>query len=102
MNAYDELAHDQDAETGDRDALVDLVAREIHARGLAGHAVPFLEASRPYGALDAGAMLFFDPMLRQLFGGGFAGASAILADDDGIDLLIDRLVELDEDQRWDA
>ena len=47
-------------------------------------------------------MLFFDPVLRSLFGGEVAGASAILADDDGIEQLIERLEELDEEIVWDA
>ena len=33
-------------------------------------------------------MLFFDPALQGLFGGGYAGASEILADDAGIEQLI--------------
>ena len=47
-------------------------------------------------------MLFFDPVLSGLFGGGFAGASEILADDAGIEQLIARLEELDEEITWDA
>ena len=85
-----------------RDELVERVAREIQMRGLTGPAVHFLEASRPYRALGANAMLFFDPVLQGLFGGGFAGASEILADDAGIEQLIARLEELDEDITWDA
>jgi hypothetical protein len=48
-----------------RDELVERVAREIQLRGLTGPAVHFLEASRPYRALGANAMLFFDPVLRD-------------------------------------
>ena len=91
-------------EPGDegRDELVETVAREIQLRGLTGPAVQFLQASRPYRPLDANAMLFFDPVLRQVFGGDSADASAILADDDGIELLIARLEELAEEQAWNA
>ncbi len=39
---------------------------------------------------------------RRLFGGESAPASAILADELGIEQLIDRLEELDEDLSWDA
>ncbi len=52
-----------------RDELVEHVAREIQLRGLTASAVHFLEASRPYRPLGANAMLFFDPVLRGLFGG---------------------------------
>ena len=38
-------------------------------------------------------MLFFDPVLRGVFGGDLASASEILADDTGIELLIARLEE---------
>jgi hypothetical protein len=85
-----------------RDELVEEVAREIQLRGMAGHAVHFLQASRPYRPLGANAMLFFDPVLRGLFGGDVAGASQILADDAGIELLIARLEESDEETSWDA
>ncbi|HSK52488.1 MAG TPA: hypothetical protein VLA44_06995 [Clostridia bacterium] len=85
-----------------RDELVEQVAREIQMRGLTGPAVRFLEASRPYRPLGANAMLFFDPVLRGFFGGGLASASEILADDAGIEMLIVRLEELDEESTWDA
>lgn len=85
-----------------RDELVEQVAREIQLRGLTSSAVLFLEASRPYRALDANAMLFFDPVLRGVFGGELASASEIMADETGIELLIARLEELDEDSVWDA
>jgi hypothetical protein len=85
-----------------RDELVEQVAREIQLRGLTTPAVHFLQASRPYRPLGANAMLFFDPVLRGLFGGELEGATAILADDAGIELLIARLEDLDEDITWDA
>jgi len=87
-----------------RDELVEQVAREIELLGMTGPAVHFLEASRPYRALGAHAMLFFDPVLRGFFGGELASASEILADDTGIELLIARLEEQDDDGeiRWDA
>ncbi len=85
-----------------RDELVEQVAREIQLRGLTAPAVLFLEASRPYRPLGSNAMLFFDPVLRSLFGGELMSASAILADDAGIEQLIERLEELDEESTWDA
>lgn len=85
-----------------REELVEQVAREIQLRGLTTSAVYFLHASRPYRPLGANAMLFFDPVLRSLFGGELAGASAILADEDGIEQLIDRLEEFNEEVTWDA
>jgi hypothetical protein len=85
-----------------RDELVEQVAREIQLRGLTGPAVHFLEASRPYRPLGANAMLFFDPVLRGLFGGGSPPATEILADEAGIEQLIARLEELDDEATWDA
>jgi len=85
-----------------RDELIETVAREIQLRGLTSSAVHFLEASRPYRALGANAMLFFDPVLRGVFGGELASASEIMADETGIELLIARLEELDEELAWDA
>ena len=85
-----------------RDELVERVAREIQLRGLTGPAVHFLEASRPYRPLGANAMLFFDPVLNGLFGGELPSASALLADEDGIEQLIERLEDLSEETGWDA
>jgi hypothetical protein len=85
-----------------RSDIVEQVAREIYVRGMTGPAVCFLEASRPDRPLDGTAMLFFDPVLQSIFGGGHQHASAILADETGIELLIDRLEELNEELTWDA
>jgi hypothetical protein len=85
-----------------RDELVEQVAREIQLRGLTTSAVHFLHASRPYRPLGANAMLFFDPVLHGVFGGDLATASEILADEDGIERLIERLEEIDEETAWDA
>lgn len=85
-----------------REALVEAVAREIRMRGLTGPAVHFLEASRPYRPLGAPAMLFFDPVLGELFGGETPSATELLRDEAGIEALIDRLEELDESDTWDA
>jgi hypothetical protein len=85
-----------------RDELVEDVAREIQLRGLTTSAVHFLQASRPYRPLGANAMLFFDPVLHRLFGGDLPGASALLADEDGIEQLIERLEDLSEETGWDA
>ncbi len=85
-----------------RDELVEQVAREIQLRGLTVSAVHFLQASRPYRPLGSNAMLFFDPVLRSLFGGELVSASEILADDVGIEQLIERLEEIDEESTWDA
>jgi hypothetical protein len=85
-----------------RDELVETVAREIRLRGLTCPAVHFLEASRPYRPLGAPAMLFFDPVLRDLFGGDSPSATEIMRDDAGIEALIDRLEELDDTDSWDA
>ena len=85
-----------------RDELVEQVAREIQLRGLTTSAVHFLHASRPYRPLGSNAMLFFDPVLHGLFGGDLPTASEILADEDGIERLIERLEEFDEETAWDA
>jgi hypothetical protein len=85
-----------------RDELVEQLAREIQLLGLTTPAVHFLQASRPYRPLGANAMLFFDPVLRGFFGGELATASEILADDDGIEQLIERLEELEGETGWDA
>jgi hypothetical protein len=94
--------------TGSRDigALegddVESVAQEITMRGATIPAVLFLEANRGAGSLDGLGMLFFDPSIRRIFGGDDPGASSLLADDDGIERLIDRLEELDAELGLDA
>ena len=85
-----------------REALVEAVAREIRLRGLTAPAVHFLEASRPYRPLGANAMLFFDPVLHGVFGGDVASVTELLADEAGIEQLIMRLEEIDDEMTWDA
>ncbi len=86
----------------ERAEAVEEVAREILLHGMTRPALLFLQASMPDGELPGSAMTFFDPVLRRVFGGGHAPATAILADEIGIEQLIDRLEELDEDLSWDA
>ncbi len=85
-----------------RDDLVEQAAREIQLRGLTVPAVLFLQASRPYRQLGSGAMVFFDPSLHSVFGGDLPVASQILTDDVGIERLIERLQDPDEETAWDA
>ena len=85
-----------------QDELVDSVAREVQLRGMTTPMVLFLEASRPYRALGSQAMLFFDPVLRGILTGGITGVDRVMADDSGIERLIERLEELDEESRWDS
>ena len=81
---------------------VEDVAREIQLYGVSGPAMMFLEASRPYRALGSQAMLFFDPVLRTIFGSGSDAMYRVLADESGIDRLIERLEEIDEEVGCDA
>ena len=81
---------------------IETVAREITMRGATVSAVLFLEANRGAGSLDGLGMLFFDPAVRRIFGGDLPCASCLLADDDGIERLIDRLEELDAEFGLDA
>ena len=71
-------------------------------RGATVPAVLFLEANRGAGSLDGLGMLFFDPVVRGLFGGDVPGATSLLADDGDIERLIDRLEELDVEAGFDA
>lgn len=81
---------------------VEDVAREIQLYGVSGPAMMFLEASRPYRALGSQAMLFFDPVLRSIFGSGSESMYRVLADESGIDRLMERLEEIDEEIGCDA
>ena len=95
------LAEGQDPARFDGDAIEN-VAREITLRGATVPAVLFLEANRGAGSLDGLGMLFFDPSIRLIFGGDMPGARDLLADDDDIERLIDRLEELDGEFGLDA
>lgn len=81
---------------------VEHVARQIQLHGMTGPAMMFLEASRPYRSLGSHAMLFFDPVLRGIFGSGSPEMQRVLADDSGIERLMERLEEIDEEPGWDA
>jgi len=85
-----------------REDPVEHVAREIQLHGMTGPAMMFLEASRPYRSLGSQAMLFFDPVLRGIFGSGSLAMQRVLADDSGIERLMERLEEIDEEPGWDA
>ena len=84
------------------DDPVEFVAREIQLYGMTSQAMMFLECSRPYRALGSQAMLFFDPVLRAIFGGGSEAMQIVLADEGGIERLIERLEEIDEEPGCDA
>jgi len=92
----------QDRSEEQRDDLVERAAREIQLRGLTVPAMLFLQASRPYRPLGSSAMVFFDPVLHGVFGGELPVASEILADDLGIEQLIERLQDPDDEMTWDA
>jgi hypothetical protein len=62
-----------------RDDPVEYFAREIQLHGATDKAMMFLEASRPYRSLGSQAMLFFDPVLRSLFGGGSLAMQRVMA-----------------------
>jgi hypothetical protein len=64
--------------------------------------VHFLEASRPYRRLGANAMLFFDPVLRGVFGGDLASAQRDPRRRRRHRTTDQRLEELDEETTWDA
>jgi hypothetical protein len=76
---------------------VELLARQIQLYGMTGPAMMFLEASRPYRSLGSQAMLFFDPVLRTIFGSGSDAMKFILADEGGIERLMERLEEIYEE-----
>jgi hypothetical protein len=81
---------------------VEDVAREIQLYGMTGPAMLFLESSRPYRALGSQAMLFFDPALRTIFGSGSDAMYRVLSDESGIERLLERLEELDDEPGCDA
>jgi hypothetical protein len=81
---------------------VESMAREIQLYGMTAPAMMFLEASRPYHALGSQAMLFFDPTLRTIFGSGSDAMQRVLAEDGGVERLIERLEEIEEEPGCDA
>jgi hypothetical protein len=85
-----------------REDPVEYLAREIQLRGMTVPAVMFLEASRPYRPLGSAAMLFFDPELHGFFGSDSWAMQRLLADEQGIDRLIERLEEFDDEPGCDA
>ncbi len=98
---FDPLLDPRDV-TGLDDDDVEAVARAIQLRGATVPAVFFLEANRGMGSLDGLGMLLFDPVIRGVFGGDVPGARSLLADEDGIERLIDRLEELEAEVGLDA
>ena len=85
-----------------RDELVEQVAREIQLRGLTSSAVHFLEASRPIARSAPTRCCSSTRSCAACSAATSPSASEILADDAGIELLIARLEELDDELAWDA
>ena len=53
-------------------------------------------------ALGSQAMLFFDPTLKTIFGSGSDAMKSVLAEEGGIERLMERLEEIDEEPGFDA
>ena len=52
---------------------------------IGGTSVRFARFSIPYRPLGSQAMLFFDPVLRSIFGGGSIAMQRVMSEDGGID-----------------
>jgi len=78
------------------DGNADLAA-EIRRRGLAAPARLLLEAHRPLQPLLGDLATFLSPMVRPLLGGRATRLGAALADDAGIDRLLEQLDDEDDE-----
>jgi hypothetical protein len=67
------------------------VAETLDRRGLAAPARLFADAHRPLAPHLSDLGVALGPLLGAAFGGLTADASAMLEDEDGLDLLIDQL-----------
>ena len=81
---------------GAPDELVEYVAREIQVRGLCGPAVMFLEASRALPPAGQPGDAVLRPGAARPVRWDMAEVQRVMADDDGIERLIERLEEIDE------
>ena len=82
--------------------LLERLARRIVELRLETPALLTIETARPLSVVAGQAMLFFDPVLRTIFGSGSDAMYRVLADESGIDRLIERLEEIDEEVGCDA
>jgi hypothetical protein len=73
------------------------LAAEIRRRGLATPARLLLEAHRPLQPLVGDLATFLSPMLSPLLGGRATGLRAALGDEAGIDRLMERLADEDDE-----
>ena len=78
------------------DGSADLAA-EIRRRGLATPARLLIDAHRPLQPLLDDLATFLSPMLRPLLGGRATGLGAALADEAGIDRLMEQLADGDDE-----
>jgi hypothetical protein len=84
-----------------REELVEQVAREIQLRGLTARPSTSCTPAVPTGLWAPTRCCSSIPSCAACSGRP-RRATAILADDDGIEQLIERLEELDEEIAWDA
>ena len=84
------------------DDAIEAVARAIQLRGATVPAVFFLEANRGVGQPGRPGHAPLRPGHPRRLRGDDPGARSLLADDDGIERLIDRLEELEAESGLDA
>ena len=87
-----EAPHDSQTET--TDALIERLARAVHARRMTVPAILFLEAHKPLTSLFHTAAVMSLPMMLPLFGARARELPAFLQSRDNVERLVRRIEEL--------
>jgi hypothetical protein len=99
--AFDSLDSPLTPEESSR--LIDRAARQVVGRGLSVPAILALEMHRPVAFTLGQGMIAATPLLGPLLGlERMSGISRVLCADGGVESLIRRIEEMDEDKRRDS
>lgn len=82
-----------------RDELVELWARKIVDRGIAGPAIFMLEAHKPLAGIGANVAVAFQPLLAPLVSFNLHEVAAFMHQRDNVELLEQRIEALEEERR---
>lgn len=91
---------DDQLTTGEREKLIDELARKIVDKRMETPAIMFLEVHKPVTFLASQSMLVASPFLVPLFGAdGVQKYSRLFSSADNVELLIERIEEMSEKKR---
>ncbi len=83
-------------------AILDKVAKKVHARRMVAPAIIFLESVKPLNFIASQAMVFFQPIVSSLFNTSeYELFARLLEERSTLEVLLSKIEDLDQDKRTD-